>query len=141
MLRNHAQSLEFKNSHDILHFCFFSSQQCWENAIGQEIYRFVIIDFLLVGCAGALYHLNRFLIYKYVWPKVGLPEFNISRASLGLIFNQTLLWIGLFFSPILGVVLIVKMIIVFYLKVCYKYFAFVPKIHSFLKFMLRRKLF
>lgn len=92
-------------------------QQCWETAIGQEIYRFVIIDFLLVGCGGALIHLNRFLIHKFVWHKIGLPEFNISRASLGLIFNQTLLWIGLFFSPILGVVLIVKMIIVFYLKV------------------------
>lgn len=101
---------------NIFNFLFYA-QQCWETAIGQEIYRFVIIDFLLVGCAGALYHLFRFLIYKHVWPNIGLPEFNISRASLGLIFNQTLLWIGLFFSPLLGVVLIVKMIIVFYLKV------------------------
>lgn len=96
---------------------FAWAQQCWETAIGQEIYRFVIIDFLLVGCVGALYHLIRFALCKYVWPQIGLPEFSISRSSLGLIFNQTLLWIGLFFSPILGAILIIKMILIFYLRV------------------------
>lgn len=91
--------------------------ECWETAIGQEIYRFVIIDFLLVTCGGALMHVARYLIYKYVWSSVGQPEFNISRGSLGLIFNQSLLWIGLFFSPLLALVLLVKMVVVFHLKV------------------------
>lgn len=69
-------------------------------------------------CIGSIFRLIRFLIYKYVWNKIGLSEFNISRGCLGLIFNQTLLWIGIFFSPPLAAVIILKMIATFYLKVC-----------------------
>lgn len=54
--------------------------------------------------------------YRYIWPKIGLPEFDISRGSLSLIFNQTLLWVGLLFSPPLAVIITIKMIITFYLK-------------------------
>lgn len=56
-------------------------------------------------------------LYRYVWSKIGIPEFDISRGSLGLVFNQTLLWVGLLFSPPLAGIVAIKMIITFYLKV------------------------
>lgn len=39
-----------------------------------------------------------------------------------MIFNQTLLWVGIFFSPPLAAVIVVKMMATFYLKV--KFFVF-----------------
>lgn len=57
------------------------------------------------------------ILNRFCWEKVGLPEFDISRGSLGLIFNQTLLWVGLLFSPPLVVMITIKMMFTFYLKV------------------------
>lgn len=98
------------------------SQKCWETWIAQNIYRLIVIEFILVVCIGSIFRLIRFLVYKYVWNKIGLSEFNISRGCLGLIFNQTLLWIGIFFSPPLAAVIVLKMIVTFYLKVCIEIF-------------------
>lgn len=38
-------------------------------------------------------------------------------GSLSLIFNQSLLWIGLLFSPLLAAVVSIKMVLTFYIKV------------------------
>lgn len=57
-------------------------------------------------------HPNRFF-YK----DLGLPEFDIARGSLGLVFNQTLLWFGVFFSPPLAAIVTGKMVLTFYIKV------------------------
>ncbi|XP_055296530.1 transmembrane channel-like protein 7 [Sitodiplosis mosellana] len=91
-------------------------KKCWETWIAQNIYRLIVIEFMFVVCIGTIFRLIRFLVYKYVWSWIGLSEFNISRGCLGLIFNQTLLWIGIFFSPPLSAVIVLKMIVTFYLK-------------------------
>lgn len=92
-------------------------QNCWETWIAQNIYRLIVIDFAIVVFLGSLWRSVRFFIYKFVWNGIGVSEFNISRGCLGLIFNQTLLWIGIFFSPPLAAMIVLKMIATFYLKV------------------------
>lgn len=104
-------------------------QVCWETAIGQDIYRFIIINFILVDLFGAIFFLIRFLIYKFISKSIGLPEFSISRSSLTLVFNQSFLWIGLFFSPFLATLMIGKMIVTFYLKVTTTLSAYRDVVH------------
>lgn len=89
---------------------------CWETAIGQEIYRLVISDFFINIFIVPLIDVFRAKVLARHWPKTGKPNFDISQNSLGLIFNQTLLWIGLLFSPLLALVLVIKMALTFYVK-------------------------
>ena len=45
-----------------------------------------------------------------------MPEFDIGRNTVYLIYAQTVTWIGFYFSPLLPVILIVILVITFYLK-------------------------
>jgi hypothetical protein len=51
-----------------------------------------------------------------VWKKIGVPEFDIARNTLNIIYNQTLFFVGLYFSPLLALIVILKMFITFYVK-------------------------
>lgn len=89
---------------------------CWESAVGHEIYRLVVVDFFVFVLGGILWHALRWALCVWVWPPIGLPEFDIARGSLGLVFNQSLLWVGLWFAPLLAAIVALKMLITFYLK-------------------------
>ena len=45
-----------------------------------------------------------------------LPNFNVALNTLNLIYSQSLAWFGIFYSPLLPVVQLIKLILVFYLK-------------------------
>lgn len=89
---------------------------CWESAVGHEIYRLIIVDFVVFVLGGLMFHILRWAICVFVWPVIGLPEFDIARGSLGLVFNQSLLWVGLLFAPMLATIVALKMLITFYLN-------------------------
>ncbi|XP_046385265.1 transmembrane channel-like protein 5 [Ischnura elegans] len=91
-------------------------RQCWETSLGQEIYRLVIMDLLITifGTFGA--QLIRSRMHVMVWDKIGMPEFDIARNTLNLIYNQSLFWIGFFFSPLLSLIIAVKTFLTFYIK-------------------------
>lgn len=54
--------------------------------------------------------------FSLYWPWLGRPEFDISQKSLGLVYNQTLLWLGLLFSPLLVAIIVCKLFIKFYIN-------------------------
>ncbi|KDR19382.1 Transmembrane channel-like protein 5 [Zootermopsis nevadensis] len=95
---------------------FKKNSECWETSLGQEIYRLVITDFLLAIVGTSLAEFVRFRIYKSMWKKIGGPEFHIARNTLNVIYNQTLFFVGLYFSPLLSFIIILKMFITFYVK-------------------------
>lgn len=92
--------------------------ECWETSLGEEIYRLLIIDFLI----GLLMNLAVVIFSAATKNKsLGktqqyLLEFNISRNTLHLIYNQTLLWAGLFFCPLTPLIVLLKMGITFYIQ-------------------------
>ncbi|XP_067641714.1 transmembrane channel-like protein 7 [Eurosta solidaginis] len=90
--------------------------QCWETHIGQELYRFIIIDTFICLLIIPLLCVARSLLSQYYLPWLGGAEFDISQKSLGLVYNQTLLWLGLLFAPLLVAIIVCKMLLQFYIN-------------------------
>ncbi|XP_065588641.1 transmembrane channel-like protein 5 isoform X2 [Cyrtonyx montezumae] len=93
-----------------------SESQCWETLIGQDIYRFVLVDFIFCLLGSFFGEFLRRIIGTTVCVSLGVPEFDIGRSVLDLIYAQTLTWIGILFSPLLPGIQMVSFAIVFYVK-------------------------
>ncbi|XP_071361332.1 transmembrane channel-like protein 5 [Trachinotus anak] len=89
---------------------------CWESKVGQALYRLVIFDFLFLMLGSFFGEFLSNVIGTRLLPRLGVPEFDIARNVLELIYTQTLAWIGIYFSPLLPAIQIVKFFILFYLK-------------------------
>lgn len=59
-----------------------------------------------------------YFIFRRVWAGIGEPQFDIAHNSLALIYSQTLFWVGFYFSPLLPLVIVLKMFCQFYLQRC-----------------------
>ncbi|XP_077289080.1 transmembrane channel-like protein 7 [Arctopsyche grandis] len=97
-------------------FWLRSSNTCWETSLGQEVYRLVIFDFFISIIGLPLFECMRSLIFKHLWSDIGPPEFDIARNTLGLIYNQTLLFLGFFYSPLLPFIVTLKFAILYYVR-------------------------
>ncbi|XP_053274788.1 transmembrane channel-like protein 5 [Pleuronectes platessa] len=89
---------------------------CWESMIGQALYRLVIFDFFFLMLGSFFGEFLSKVIGTTVLPRLGVPEFDIARNVLELIYAQTLAWVGIYFSPLLPAIQIVKFFILFCLK-------------------------
>ncbi|NXO13080.1 TMC5 protein, partial [Oriolus oriolus] len=95
-----------------------SESQCWETLVGQDIYRLVLVDFIFCLLGSFFGEFLRRIIGTTVFVSLGLPEFDIGRNVLDLIYAQTLTWIGILFSPLLpGIQMIAFSIVIFVKKV------------------------
>ncbi|KAG1967739.1 transmembrane channel-like protein [Pimephales promelas] len=89
---------------------------CWESFVGQSVYRLLIIDFIFCLLGIFFGEFLRNVIGTMCIQRLGVPEFDIARNVLDLIYAQTLAWIGIYFSPLLPVMQVIKLFIIFYLK-------------------------
>ncbi|KFP84460.1 Transmembrane channel-like 7, partial [Acanthisitta chloris] len=93
---------------------------CWESDVGQEMYKLMIFDFIIILAMTLFVDFPRKLLVTHCSCKpvqwCGLQEFGISDNVLEIIYGQTICWIGLFFSPLLPAIATVKYFIVFYIK-------------------------
>ncbi|KAL8175446.1 UNVERIFIED_CONTAM: hypothetical protein K2H54_025243, partial [Gekko kuhli] len=93
-----------------------SKVQCWETLVGQDIYRLVVAEFICCLLGSFFGEFARRIIGTKCCKQLGVPEFDIARNVLDLIYAQTLAWIGIFFSPLIPAIQIISFFIIFYVK-------------------------
>uniref|UniRef100_A0A182RV51 TMC domain-containing protein n=1 Tax=Anopheles funestus TaxID=62324 RepID=A0A182RV51_ANOFN len=102
---------------------------CWETLIGQELYRLLVVDFFISTVLLCAIRGVRYLLHVHYGPVKGAtppttslgryltpPPFCIETHSLGLVYNQTLLWFGVLFAPLLVLLVALKLLLVFYIN-------------------------
>ncbi|XP_050297995.1 transmembrane channel-like protein 3 isoform X2 [Anthonomus grandis grandis] len=88
---------------------------CWETSLAQEFYRMIIFDFFISVACAALLDVLLYFIYKLLKTTSSL-EFDIAWNTMQIIYNQTLFWMGLMFSPILPIVMVIKLFLTWYIR-------------------------
>ncbi|NXQ17030.1 TMC7 protein, partial [Peucedramus taeniatus] len=93
---------------------------CWESDVGQEMYKLMIFDFIVILAVALFVDFPRKLLVTHCSCKLvqwfGHKEFEISDNVLEIIYGQTICWIGTFFSPLLPLIATIKYFIIFYVK-------------------------
>lgn len=97
-------------------FWLTNPQKCWETALGQEVYRLFVTDFIISILVMGIVQTVQSQIQRKYLKEYGQPEFDIAWNTLNLIYNQTLFLVGFYFSPMLAVVIVIKLFITFHIK-------------------------
>ncbi|XP_076839055.1 transmembrane channel-like protein 7 [Brachyhypopomus gauderio] len=93
---------------------------CWETHVGQEMYKLLIFDFLIIGAVTLFVEFPRKILVNHCdcalvqW--LGQQEFAIPHNVLEIIYGQTICWIGTFYCPLLPAINTIKYFLVFYIK-------------------------
>ncbi|XP_018318769.1 transmembrane channel-like protein 3 [Agrilus planipennis] len=98
---------------------------CWETMFGQELVKIVIMDLVMtaLGILGVDFFRGLFLrVMNRCWcwdlekkfPEYG--EFKVAENILHLVNNQGMVWMGMFFSPGLVWINVIKLYILMYLR-------------------------
>ncbi|KAJ8687550.1 hypothetical protein QAD02_023344 [Eretmocerus hayati] len=98
---------------------------CWETMFGQELAKLTMMDLVLTILSIMGIDFFRALFVRYMnscwcwdlekqFPQYG--DFKIAENILHLVNNQGMVWMGIFFSPGLIVLNVVKLVILMYLR-------------------------
>ncbi|XP_072416298.1 transmembrane channel-like protein 7 isoform X1 [Chiloscyllium punctatum] len=93
---------------------------CWETRIGQEMYKLMIFDLIIISSVALFVEFPRKLIVTYcTWAPFkwwGQQQFSVPQNVLEIVYGQTICWIGTFYSPLLPGIATIKYFIIFYIK-------------------------
>ncbi|XP_075846352.1 transmembrane channel-like protein 8 isoform X4 [Microtus pennsylvanicus] len=94
--------------------------QCWENSVGEELYKLIIFNFLLTVAFAFLVSLPRRLLVErfsgWFWTWLDREEFLVPKNVLDIVAAQTVTWMGLFYCPLLPLLNSAFLFLTFYIK-------------------------
>ncbi|XP_055448365.1 transmembrane channel-like protein 8 isoform X2 [Psammomys obesus] len=94
--------------------------RCWENSVGEELYKLTIFNFLLTVAFAFLVSLPRRLLVERFsgrfWTWLDREEFLVPKNVLDIVAAQTITWMGLFYCPLLPLLNSVFLFLTFYIK-------------------------
>ncbi|XP_008561733.1 PREDICTED: transmembrane channel-like protein 8 [Galeopterus variegatus] len=94
--------------------------QCWENSVGEELYKLSLFNFLLTVASAFLVSLPRRLLVERFsgrfWSWLDWEEFLVPKNVLDIVAGQTVTWMGLFYCPLLPLLNSVFIFLTFYIK-------------------------
>ncbi|XP_024090438.3 transmembrane channel-like protein 8 [Pongo abelii] len=94
--------------------------QCWENSVGEELYKLSIFNFLLTVAFAFLVTLpRRLLVDRFsgrFWAWLEREEFLVPKNVLDIVAGQTVTWMGLFYCPLLPLLNSIFLFLTFYMK-------------------------
>ncbi|XP_067860147.1 transmembrane channel-like protein 7 [Heptranchias perlo] len=94
--------------------------QCWETKIGQEMYKLMLFDFLACLSVTFCVELPRKFIAAHIpfelTKMLQKQQFLIPENVLDIVDGQTVVWLGMFYSPLLPLLNSIKYFIIFYVK-------------------------
>ncbi|CAK6437440.1 unnamed protein product [Pipistrellus nathusii] len=97
----------------------YKEYPCWETRMGQEMYKLLLFDLLIGLAVMLLIQFPRKLLCGLrpgLLGRLGTQEFQVPDEVLGLIYAQTVVWMGSFFCPLLPLLNSAKFLLLFYLK-------------------------
>lgn len=98
---------------------------CWETMFGQELVKLTVMDLILTVVYIMVTDFFRAIFVRYMnncwcwdlekkFPQYG--DFKVAENILHLVNNQGMVWMGMFFSPGLIVLNVIKLFIIMYLR-------------------------
>uniref|UniRef100_UPI00398F6364 transmembrane channel-like protein 7 isoform X2 n=1 Tax=Pristiophorus japonicus TaxID=55135 RepID=UPI00398F6364 len=109
-----------RNKKDCLACGYNIHYQCWETKIGQEMYKLTLFDFLACIAVTFCVELPRKFIAQHgpfkLTKMLQKQQFLIPENVLDIVDGQTIVWIGMFYSPLLPLLNSIKYFITFYVK-------------------------
>ncbi|XP_067673750.1 transmembrane channel-like protein 7 isoform X2 [Haliotis asinina] len=100
---------------------FSPSIKCWETYVGQQFYKLALLDFVTVVLLTFLVEFPRKLVFQKLYrfkliQLIGEQEFDLPKNVLDIVYSQTLCWLGMFFSPLIPAMTLMKVLVIFYVK-------------------------
>ncbi|GFT40041.1 transmembrane channel-like protein 7 [Trichonephila clavipes] len=94
--------------------------RCWETHVGQQLYKLTLTQLFAIVATFIFVAVPKDYIVRYWNNKltrlVGRSKFYLPTEVLIPIYSQTVLWLGVFYSPLLPAVTIIKLVVLFYVK-------------------------
>ncbi|XP_054713449.1 transmembrane channel-like protein 7 [Uloborus diversus] len=94
--------------------------RCWETFVGQQLYNLTIVDlFIYIGIFLFFDVLRDYLVTKFdnkCTRAIGRQTFFLPIQVLYPVYSQTILWLGVFYAPLLPAIMVLKLQFVFYIK-------------------------
>ncbi|XP_067659887.1 transmembrane channel-like protein 3 isoform X1 [Haliotis asinina] len=88
---------------------------CWENEVGEQVFKVLILDLGFVLVVGLIFDVLRAVIVKSCG-RLKYREMDVASGVLDLTYGQALVWLGLYFCPFLALAGVVKLVILFYFQ-------------------------